>query len=127
MSSSRQRIILRLILAGAAAAALTGCASNGDYYYGPDTAYYYDQPANYYYGGLGTISYYEQNRYSPAPRYSTHVEQRGYWYYPGAEPNAVRTDGFDGDQIKKTPPGGGVSALPLAAAEQHSADFYVGR
>ena len=83
MTSSRHHAVFRLILAGAAVA-LAGCASNGDYYYGPDTAYY-DQPANHYYGGSGTSGYYERNYYSPAPRYTTHIEQHDYWYYPAAD------------------------------------------
>lgn len=83
MTSSRHHTVFHLILVGAAAT-LAGCASNGDYYYGPDTAYY-EQPANHYYGGSATSGYYERNYYSPAPRYTTHIERHDYWYYPAAD------------------------------------------
>ena len=83
MTSSRPRTVFRLVFAGAAVA-LAGCASNGDYYYGPDTAYY-DQPANHYYSGSGTGAYHERTYYAPASHYTTHIEQHDYWYYPEAD------------------------------------------
>lgn len=76
----------RLALLGAAAVALGGCASyGGDYYSGPDTAYY-GAPADGYYSGPRTTTYYDRGGYgdtyyAPAPRYSA-AELHDYWYYP---------------------------------------------